>query len=113
MKFQHTIHGLSTVSFKEIERINPNTGQPDPLKVDHWVEIQHSAALGLEELQNRIVKLEADLAKVYSEAAVVNLLEKAAKIKEKDEEEPRLPPPPGKPLSQVLKQKGGRPKKAV
>ena len=114
MKFRHSIHGLYEVSFKTVEQINPNTNAPSGVKLDNWQEIQAASAIALEELLGRIEKLEAALGKVYSETSVVNLLEKAAKVQEKEEDEPRPRPPRGVPLEKVLEgpKKGGRPKKA-
>ena len=112
MKFRHTIHGLSTVSFTSTPQKNPTNGELTGVILDNWEEIQHSAAMGLEELQSRVGKLEEVLARLYKETDVLTLLDKAVKMQDKIEKPPREPAPPGKSLAQVLEKKtGGRPKK--
>ena len=51
VKFQRTIHGLFTVSFKTVNQINPATNEPTGVVLDSWQEIQAASAMGLEELQ--------------------------------------------------------------
>ena len=110
MKFQRTIHGLFTVSFKTVNQINPATNEPTGVVLDSWQEIQAASAMGLEELQNRIDKIEKVLGNTLTEEKIVLLLEVVDKMTKQKDKPPKEIPPPGVPLSKV--KKGGRPKKA-
>ena len=98
MKFQHTIHGLSTVSFSTRDQINPVTGQPTGVVIDNWEEISGAAARGLEEIQNRIIALEELIKKMGLEDNIVKLLEATDILLSKDDEGE---PPAGVPVEQI------------
>ena len=101
MKIRHTIHGLSTVSFTSTPQKNPSNGELTGVVLDNWEEIQHSAAMGLEELQNRIERIEKLLSQTHAEEKIVALLEQVDTIAKKQQKPPKEPPPPGVPLSHV------------
>ena len=113
MKLEHNINKLSKVSFTSRQHVDMlglpvNKPNGEPQMDDSWEEIPHVTAKGFEELQNRIMVLEAKVEEVLGGDKIVDLLEKLAKMKDTSDKPPKEAPPPGVPLSKV--KKGGRPK---
>ena len=112
MKFEHSINALSRVSFSTRKQINPATNEPTGVLLDNWEDISHSAAKGLEELQDRIELLESAIEQIGGVDKMLAIFEWVARAQEKkDLKPPKEEPPEGLPLDQARK-KGGRPKKA-
>jgi hypothetical protein len=105
MKLEHSINGLSKVSFSSVEVINPVTGLPTGVIKENWEDISHSAAKGLDELQQRIQKLEEIMQKGMDEGTLLRLFKFDAEQKAKPEKPPKEEVPPGKPLSRIAKPK--------
>jgi hypothetical protein len=113
VKLEHSINALSRVSFTTRKVINPVTNEPTGQEIDNWEDIPHSTAKGLEELQNRINKIDEALAQVGGVDKMLAIFEWVAK----QEEKKGLKPPKEEPAPMLsiekAKSKGGRPKKVT
>jgi len=113
VKFRHSPNSLSAVSFVTQEQKNPFTQELTGVKIDKWEEIPHTVAQGLEELQDRLDKLEAVFSQIGGADKMLAIFEWMAKAEEKKGlKPPKEEPAPMLPIDQA-KKKGGRPKKAV
>jgi len=112
MKFEHSISGISRVSFSTREQINPVTNTPTGVLQENWEEIPHATAMGLEELQKRMEALEALVGNAGTGAGILELAKFVDSQEKKPQKPPKEAPPPGKPLSKIPKGKRGpKPKK--
>jgi hypothetical protein len=114
MKIQHDLNKLAKVSFSTIPKFNPMVGEPildgkgNQVYEDEWLEIPSAVARSLEELQDRIAKLEKLTEQFIGEDKIIALLEAVDRKSKVKEKAPVEPPPPGIPLSKV--KKGRKPK---
>ena len=83
MKFKHSINAISLISFTSRKVQNPVTGEDTGQEIDNWEDIPHSTAKGLEELQNRINKIDEALAQVGGVDKMLAIFEWVAKQEEK------------------------------
>ena len=91
MKIEIGLNQQAKVSFEKVQAFNPFVNEPikdgkgNPTYIENWMELPHSVALALQELQKRIKTLEAD----YAERLKVHTARTA--VPDENKKPPRKP----------------------